>query len=70
MQILKWIGGLLLPMVSCPRLSPGVVWFGESIPPEALSRTRAALDCDVCIAVGTSAVVYPAAANCNRASMA
>ena len=41
---------------------PGVVWFGEAIPLDALSRARAALDCDVCIAVGTSAVVYPAAA--------
>jgi NAD-dependent protein deacetylase/lipoamidase len=41
---------------------PGVVWFGEAIPLDALSRARAALDCDVCIAIGTSAVVYPAAA--------
>jgi NAD-dependent deacetylase len=40
---------------------PGVVWFGEAIPLEALSRAREALDCDVCIAAGTSAVVYPAA---------
>jgi NAD-dependent deacetylase len=41
---------------------PGVVWFGEAIPLDALVRARAALDCDVCIAVGTSAVVFPAAA--------
>jgi NAD-dependent deacetylase len=40
---------------------PGVIWFGEAIPLEALSRAREAVDCDVCIAVGTSAVVYPAA---------
>src|SRR5262249_5761509 len=29
---------------------PGVIWFGEAIPPEALSRAREALDCDVCLA--------------------
>jgi len=42
-------------------LRPGVVWFGEPIDPEVLEASREALDCDVCIAVGTSAVVYPAA---------
>jgi NAD-dependent protein deacetylase/lipoamidase len=42
-------------------LRPGVVWFGEPIPPEALAAADAALDCDVCVAVGTSALVYPAA---------
>jgi NAD-dependent deacetylase len=50
----------------CPHCGglarPGVVWFGETIPPEALSASEAALDCDVCLAVGTSAVVHPAAA--------
>ena len=48
---------------SCGGLArPGVVWFGEAIPAEALEAARAALDCDVCIAAGTSALVYPAAA--------
>jgi NAD-dependent deacetylase len=49
----------------CPRCGglarPGVVWFGEAIPREALAAASDALDCDVCLAVGTSAVVYPAA---------
>jgi NAD-dependent deacetylase len=42
-------------------LRPGVVWFGERIDPGVLERSLAALDCDVCLVVGTSAVVYPAA---------
>jgi len=49
----------------CPHcgglLRPGVVWFGEPIDPEAHARAVEALDCDVCLVVGTSAVVYPAA---------
>ncbi len=40
---------------------PGVVWFGEPIPPASLRQAAAALDCDVCLVVGTSSVVYPAA---------
>ena len=40
---------------------PGVVWFGEPIDPVVLDESLAALDCDVCVVVGTSAVVYPAA---------
>jgi NAD-dependent deacetylase len=42
-------------------LRPGVVWFGEPIDPGVHARAVAALDCDVCLVVGTSAVVYPAA---------
>jgi len=43
-------------------LRPGVVWFGESIPEEALSRSLAASQkADLFIAIGTSATVYPAA---------
>jgi NAD-dependent deacetylase len=38
-----------------------VVWFGEAIDPAVLEESLAALDCDVCLVVGTSAVVYPAA---------
>lgn len=49
----------------CPHcgglLRPGVVWFGEAIPSAALAAAREAVDCDLCLAVGTSAVVYPAA---------
>jgi NAD-dependent deacetylase len=40
---------------------PGVVWFGEPIDPPVLEASLAALDCDVCLVVGTSGVVYPAA---------
>ena len=50
----------------CPHcggpLRPGVVWFGEAIPTSALGAAERALDCDVCLVVGTSSVVYPAAA--------
>lgn len=51
---------------SCPDcgdyLRPGVVWFGEAIPEEALHASfAAATDCDVFLSVGTSALVYPAA---------
>ena len=41
---------------------PGVVWFGESLPEAALARTYQALEeCDLFFAMGTSAVVQPAA---------
>jgi NAD-dependent deacetylase len=44
-------------------LRPDVVWFGESLPGEALARaTEAASTCDALLLVGTSGVVYPAAA--------
>jgi NAD-dependent deacetylase len=50
----------------CPRcgapLRPDVVWFGESLPAEALARAEAAArDCDLFLSIGTSAAVYPAA---------
>lgn len=42
---------------------PHVVWFGESLDRGVLQATNAALDkCDMCLLVGTSSVVYPAAA--------
>ncbi|MBT8144492.1 MAG: NAD-dependent deacylase [Gammaproteobacteria bacterium] len=41
---------------------PGVVWFGESIPAAALDQAlQATTQCDVFIAAGTAAEVYPAA---------
>ncbi|MCA1580270.1 MAG: NAD-dependent deacylase [Acidobacteria bacterium] len=40
---------------------PGVVWFGEEIPSEAVQAAFDALDCDVCLVAGTSSVVTPAA---------
>ncbi len=43
-------------------LRPGVVWFGEALPPQALADAEAAaLECDLMLVVGTSGVVYPAA---------
>lgn len=47
---------------------PGVVWFGEMLPPEAMRRAdEAVASCDLFLAVGTSAVVYPAASWSARA---
>jgi NAD-dependent deacetylase len=41
---------------------PGVVWFGESLPADALDAAiEAASTCDVLLTVGTAGVVYPAA---------
>lgn len=48
---------------SCGGLArPGVVWFGEAIPGDALRAADAATACDVFLSIGTSSVVYPAAA--------
>lgn len=51
---------------TCPHCGgharPGVVWFGEPIDPNVLEASVAAARCDVFLVVGTSAVVYPAAA--------
>ena len=51
---------------TCPdcgaHVRPGVVWFGEAIPEDALHAAfAAAADCDVFLSIGTSALVYPAA---------
>jgi NAD-dependent deacetylase len=50
----------------CPRcgafLRPGVVWFGESLPPRVLERAeQAAQSSDVVLSIGTSSLVHPAA---------
>ncbi|MDP9169218.1 MAG: NAD-dependent protein deacylase, partial [Acidobacteriota bacterium] len=43
-------------------LRPGVVWFGEELPPDSIERAAAAVKAaDVLIVAGTSAQVYPAA---------
>ena len=42
-------------------IRPGVVWFGEGIDREVLEKSAAAVDCDVFMTVGSSAIVYPAA---------
>jgi len=62
--------GLSDPVVEIPPLCqcgsimrPDVVWFGEQLPQEILdSASKAAAESDVMFVVGTSAVVYPAAA--------
>ena len=50
--------------VACgARIRPGVVWFGESLPEVPWRQAREAADeADVFLVVGTSALVYPAAA--------
>ena len=43
-------------------LRPGVVWFGEMLPPQALDAAeQAAVRCDLMLVVGTSGAVWPAA---------
>lgn len=60
-----WEGALVdePPCPSCGRraLRPDVVWFGEM--PQGTDEVHEALfDCDLFVAIGTSGVVYPAAA--------
>lgn len=58
-----------VPLASIPPrcqcgalLRPDVVWFGESIPGEALDQSFRALEmCDTLIVAGTSGAVYPVA---------
>jgi NAD-dependent deacetylase len=57
----RHIGDDTLDVPTCPdcggHLRPGVVWFGEAIPEEALNEScAAAVDCDVFLSVGTSSV--------------
>jgi len=56
-----WRAGL--PYCSCGGLRrPAVVWFGEALPAAALQQAfRAAEECTIFFAIGTSALVYPAA---------
>jgi NAD-dependent deacetylase len=47
---------------ACGALArPGVVWFGEAIPPAAMQAAERATACELFLSVGTSSVVYPAA---------
>jgi len=52
------------PICQCGSiLRPDVVWFGESLPTDVLdAASRSASECEVMFVVGTSAIVYPAAA--------
>ena len=51
------------PHCTCGALlRPDIVWFGEALDPDSIGRAQAAaVDCEVFLTVGTSAVVYPAA---------
>ncbi|XP_076058730.1 NAD-dependent protein deacylase-like [Oratosquilla oratoria] len=43
-------------------LRPHVVWFGEGLDPKVMRKAEMELrNCDLCLVVGTSSVVYPAA---------
>jgi len=56
--------GAELPTCECGGLQrPDIVWFGESLDPGDIDRAiAAARGCDVLLVIGTSALVYPAAA--------
>ncbi|MBM3808918.1 MAG: NAD-dependent deacylase [Acidimicrobiia bacterium] len=43
-------------------IRPSVVWFGETLESNVVDRAMRAVHCDVFMTIGTSAVVYPAAA--------
>lgn len=51
------------PLCDCgAMLRPDVVWFGESLPEEAVARAVGAIkSADILLVIGTSGVVYPAA---------
>ncbi len=54
------------PLPTCPECSsllrPGVVWFGEMLPPDVLQKAFEEVErSDLIIVIGTSAVVQPAA---------
>jgi NAD-dependent deacetylase len=64
-EALEPTAGEDLPPPRCDRcgslVRPGVVWFGEPLPWEALGAAeRAVAACDAMLVVGTSALVYPA----------
>jgi NAD-dependent deacetylase sirtuin 5 len=41
---------------------PYIVWFGENLDPDVLENARELVEtCDLCLVIGTSSVVYPAA---------
>uniref|UniRef100_A0A914DJ96 NAD-dependent protein deacylase n=1 Tax=Acrobeloides nanus TaxID=290746 RepID=A0A914DJ96_9BILA len=58
-----------IPTEQLPRCSkcsgllrPHVVWFGEQLYPDVLNEANRHLEnCDLCLVIGTSSVVYPAA---------
>ncbi|MBX3359478.1 MAG: NAD-dependent deacylase [Phycisphaeraceae bacterium] len=58
------------PFHEAGLLRPGVVWFGEMLPEQALrAADEAVAACDLFMSVGTSAVVYPAAGYLHQARL-
>jgi NAD-dependent deacetylase len=63
----EWLAGSALAVPPSPYVSrgfarPDVVWFGETLPRQALETAmRAAENCDFCISAGTTSLVQPAA---------
>ncbi len=64
----RWFDGTVpFPVIPplCPHcgglIRPGVTWFGEIIDPDVLERSVEVSRCDIFVAAGTSATVYPAA---------
>ncbi|XP_028157142.1 NAD-dependent protein deacylase-like [Ostrinia furnacalis] len=63
--------GSNIPLKSLPHckksncnglLRPHIVWFGENLEHDVLEKAGKVMEsCDVCLVVGTSSVVYPAA---------
>ena len=50
----------------CPKcgglLRPAVIWFGENLDSDVINKAYDELEkCDICLVIGTSSVVYPAA---------
>jgi NAD-dependent deacetylase len=62
-RVLKFDSGVPSCFDCGGHLRPDVVLFGEMLPAGAFERAAAAAQhCELCLVVGTSAVVYPAAA--------
>jgi len=73
-EIEKWEPASHTPP-TCPLcksfLRPGVVWFGESLPVDAMRKAESvASNSEVFFSVGTSSVVYPAAGLAHAAKQA
>ncbi|SIO22061.1 NAD-dependent deacetylase [Singulisphaera sp. GP187] len=65
-QTFDSVGKTLAPLPHCEAcgqlLRPGVVWFGETLPPDVWEAAETAVrHTRLLLVVGTSAVVYPAA---------
>lgn len=61
-EVLDWRNDLKIGDVCSlgSQLRPHIVWFGEAVP-EIENAIRLVREADICIVIGTSMVVYPAA---------